>query len=127
MRSNILHIIQRVFLFVLAIQILNLSTNVIDFQRFPSTNLYEFNDLNTIVEYVAEIVLDYKNAFPESDQQPYSSKAQFEKHVNFKLFFPDALVLLQKIEDPVIRHNAWTIEAYNSSFYKEINPPPPKG
>ncbi len=126
MRSSILHIIQRVFIFLLAIQILNLSTNAIDFQPFPSTNLNEFNDLNTIVEYVAEIVLDYKNAFPESEQEPSSSKAQFEKHVNFKLFFPDALVLLQKIEDPVIRHNASPVEAYNSSFYKEINPPPPK-
>jgi hypothetical protein len=111
----------------MAIQILNLSTDAIDFQPFHTTNLSEFNDLNSIVEYLTEVVLNYKNAFPESaDQQSTSSKAQFEKHGNIKLFIPDVLTLLQKREEPQIDHVAPAIDPYRYLFFKEINPPPPK-
>lgn len=126
MVKKLLHIAQRTLLLLMALQILNLSTNAIDFQPFHTTNLYEFNDLNTIIEYVTEIVLDHKNAFPESEQQTTSSKAQFEKHSNIKLFIPDGFAFLQKEEDPLIDHTASIINPYRYLFFKEINPPPPK-
>ncbi len=119
------HITRNVFLFLLALQILNLSTNSIDFQPFHTSNLYEFNDLNTIVEYVTEIVLKHENAFPESGQQA-TPKPQVEKHVSFKLFVPDAITILQEKDEPVIRHITPISDSYRYLFFKEINPPPPK-
>lgn len=108
----------------MAIQILNLSTDAIDFQPFHTTNLYEFNDLNTIAEYFAEIVLKHENAFPEYQKGSSSSKSQLEKHINIKLYFPYTYVLLNKKIEPINSHSPAISDTYSYLFYRDINPPP---
>ena len=71
---------------LLALQIFNLSVSVIDFQPiYASASLYEeFNDLDTVIEYISEILLDYKNSFPEPEKPASNTQASFEKHVSLK-------------------------------------------
>lgn len=125
MLAKLTHISRNALLLLLALQVLNLSTNAIEFQPFHTSNLYEFNDLNSIAEYVTEVVLKHYNAFPEFGQQP-SSKSQVEKHISFKLSVPSPFTLLVKKEQASIQYSDTIKDTYRYLFFKEINPPPPK-
>ena len=110
----------------MAFQILNLSTDAINFQPFQTSNLTEFNDLNTITEYVAEVVLGHKNFFPESAKQDHHKQNQAQKHITVKLYNPlSAYIPLQSAE----YRDQFQIPADDNNlcfFSRDINPPPPK-
>lgn len=127
MRSKLTHIIQRAFLLILALQVLNLSTNAIDFQPMQTAylGLYEFNDLNTITEYFAEEVLGKKDAFPEPVHKEQKA-SQLQKHVSVKLLNTTA-------DFTIVRHDNLSSPitlCYSEDnirlFATEIVPPPPK-
>ncbi len=127
MIAKLAHISKNALLVLLALQVLNLSTNTIDFQPFHTSNLYEFNDLNSITEYVAEIVLNHDNAFPEFGLQSSAPKSQAEKHVSLKLsVVPKPFTVLQKKEEVPVRYSDAINDTYRYLFFEEINPPPPK-
>ena len=113
---------------LLALQIFNLSVSVIDFQPiYASASLYEeFNDLDTVIEYISEILLDYKNSFPEPEKPASNTQASLEKHVSFKLGIPNAFAVQPEKEESVITHANHVADVYGYLFFKEINPPPPK-
>lgn len=125
MKTAILHIIQKAIILLLALQILNLSTNSIDFQPIRTSNLSEFNDLNMITEFVAEILLGHTNAFPEFAKKE-EKQTQLQKHITIKLISStDALV--QVTHAPFMRLFCFSQNEKNRfQFFKEINPPPPK-
>ena len=113
---------------LLALQIFNLSVSVIDFQPiYASASLYEeFNDLDTVIEYISEILLDYKNSFPEPEKPASNTQASFEKHVSFKLGIPNAFAVQPEKEESVITHANHVADVYGYLFFKEINTPTPK-
>ena len=83
-----------------------------------------FNYIDTFVEYVAEVILKYDNAIPESKDR---QQKELQQHKQFVLvsekteclsgcFYPVILT-------PLPRSYA---DRYAYQFIKEINPPPPK-
>lgn len=125
MTKHILHIAQRFIILIMAIQVLNLSTNSIDFQPIRTSNLTEFNDLNTVTEYFAEVVLGHKNAFPESKVKRQRQSAT-QKNLGIKLYNPSSAVC---INARPVSLPGFCIPADDNdthSMSREINPPPPK-
>ncbi|MBY0479807.1 MAG: hypothetical protein K2Q21_00525 [Chitinophagaceae bacterium] len=125
MKTIVLHIVSRSFILLLALQILNLSVNSIDFKPFETTNLTEFNDINTITEYVSEIVLGHTNAFPEFAKKT-QKQSQLQKHLTIKMLNKDAFFEPIAFATAPLQFCAAIKETYLFDFYHEINPPPPK-
>ncbi len=109
----------------MAIQVLNLSTDAIDFHPMQSVDITEFNDLNTVTEYFAEVVLGHKNAFPESKEKKEKS-ASLQKNISVKLYDPSpALCVTLR---PIVNTDFCIPANDNNTHWlsREINPPPPK-
>jgi len=117
-------------LLVIAVQILNLSVYGGDYD--PNTSVAhqnkigEFNQIDSLVEYVAEIVLDHKDAFPEDgNHNPHSRSSHQFKHTVIKM-----VDFSRKAEMPFYCTMANIPEAstndYKKIILREINPPPPK-
>lgn len=125
MKSKLLHITSRAILLFLAIQIINLSINSIDFKPFETNNLTEFNDINTIAEYVSEIVLGHINSFPEFSTKP-QKHSQLQKHFNLKIINDQNHIAI--VLPSFIKKDFGTSlkEKYLYEYFQEINPPPPK-
>jgi hypothetical protein len=110
---------------LMACQILNLSTDAIEFQPISTTNISEFNDLNTLTEYFSEIVLGHKNAFPESVNKK-QHQSQLQKNMGIKLF--------HTISEEQVLPKAFLADLFSfpanenntMNYVQEINPPPPK-
>lgn len=126
MKKSILHITNRLFLLLIAFQLLNLSIDGINFQPIQTTNLTEFNDLNSLTEYVGEIVLGHKNLFPEMANPDHHKQNQAQKHIAIKLYNPSSDdICLQT----TARNGNFQIPTDdNDTFFlsRDINPPPPK-
>jgi len=84
MNNKIKYIASRALVLLLAVQILNLSMNSIDFKPIETTNLTEFNDINTIAEFVSEIMLGKVNSFPEFATKT-QKQSQLQKHISIKI------------------------------------------
>lgn len=120
----------RFILFVLALQILNLSVYGSEYtQQFVDASGHSAtaqNQIDCLAEYVAEVVLDHRNAMPEhkgnhtkNNQKIIKTQIQLFAQNNFeapacKIFYP-----------VVVKYSHYNNQ-YNYLFCKEINPPPPK-
>ncbi len=115
----------RLISFVIAVQILNMSIDAPGAQR-PAGKVTEdnFNYIDTYVEYIAEVILKYDNAIPESKDR---QQKEWQQHKQFEVVF-------QKISFPVItsfqpltgKNFLRFSDRYTYQFINEINPPPPK-
>lgn len=127
MVSCIKHITLKCFIVLIALQILNLGIDAIDFQPLnASSTIGDFNYINSMTEYVTEIVLGHTDAFPEYQKESPSSKSQILKHLSLKLY---ELKFYTAIVKEFKGNSSYTFplnEKYNYLFFKEINPPPPK-
>ncbi len=115
----------RFFAFLLALQILNMSIDSPNAQMPANTrSADDFNYIDTYVEFVAEVILKYDNAIPETKNR---QQKELQMQKQFELVF-------QKIEPIVISFYSTKIknrflnytDKYAFQFIKEINPPPPK-
>lgn len=114
--------------FVVALQMLNLSIFTHDFQPLHIKQkpvIGEFNEINSVVEYFAEIVLEHNNAFPEFKKEG-NKDLQPSKHIAIKLIIAKDLPSLKQETASVNNYSIRKKDHYNFLFYKEINPPPPK-
>jgi hypothetical protein len=123
--SKILHIASRALVLILAIQFLNLSVNSIDFKPIETINLTEFNDINTIAEFVSEIMLGKVNAFPECSNKT-QKQSQLQKHISIKIINDQKIIepeflMIAKVQFCTALKNKYLYE-----YFQEINPPPPK-
>ena len=125
MRKKIIHIIRNSFLLLLALQVLNLSIDSIDFKPVHSSNIEEFNDLNTFSEYFAEVVLGHTNAFPEAVKKE-QKQSQLQKHLTIKLINPSVMGDLGNAYTDIISNRFPADENHWLFYAPEINPPPPK-
>lgn len=118
--------ITRVIVFLLALQVLNLSINAPDFKQLssPVSEQAPTNITETAVEYVVEVIMGIKNAIPEQVQ--HHKDLHFHKQVSFKtectpLFYESSSLQVKSGKTAIPLQ-----ETYNYLFLQEINPPPPK-
>ena len=94
--------------------------------QMPSNipNADDFNYIDTYVEFVAEVILKYDNAIPETknrQQKEWQMQKQFE--LVFQKIEPITLSFCpKKVKTLFINYS----DKYAFQFIKEINPPPPK-
>jgi len=119
---------RQLLVFFMALQILNMSLDSMQFTAISRPNeVGTFNELNTVIEYVAEIVLGHTNAFPEYNNSKSSSKDYpVQKQIDLKIFAFETYSILQQKANPSSDFFVPLTEKYTSAFCKEINPPPPK-
>ena len=125
MTKAIKNIILKSFLVLMAALVLNQSIDEIEFQPLlMSSNIEYFNDLNSAVEYIAEIVLGHKDMFPEFQKNGQHKQSSTCKHVNPKAFnLIEALVVPEKyIENFKFAYPL--DEKYTFLFSREIIQPP---
>ncbi|MCW3110883.1 MAG: hypothetical protein JWQ09_5389 [Segetibacter sp.] len=126
MKKLHLHI-ARFITFLVALQILNMGLFVQDFQSLTSSSssISDHNIINSVVEYVSEVVLNKLNAIPENNNK---SNKDLQAHKHF-------VVKIIELKNPYLIVPQFTVEAetkfpvienYYHQFCKEINPPPPK-
>ena len=108
------------------LQILNLSIYAHEFvQSRAQHSIGNLNEINSVVEYIAEIVLDNTNALPEFQKAGHKD-LQFHKHLSTKLL---AIIERQELKILVTPAHIFSYplnDDYSFLFCKEINPPPPK-
>jgi len=125
MKAFRLHI-ARIITLIVALQIINLGLFAQDFQPLADSSISpELNIINSADEYVAEVILHYKDAIPENNKHPQKD-IQVHKHIQYKLITipkPQTLSATQL----VFHYKPTAIaESYNYFFSKDIIPPPPK-
>jgi hypothetical protein len=121
------HIATKLFVALIALQIINLSIDSVEFQPIQNEITFgDFNYINSLTEYVSEIILGHTNAFPEFQKESSSSKSQLVKHLSLKLFSSEFSIAVARTYDNAIQYIVPLKEKYSFLFYKEINPPPPK-
>ncbi len=111
---------------LVALQILNAGFFVQDFQELtPASSLNDYNEINSIVEFVSEVVLEQVNSIPEVNNNS-NKDLQSQKHFNYKI----VEVKEPKIIVPVlVAHKTHTNKfapPFYLSFCKDIISPPPK-
>ena len=115
----------RLIAFVIALQILNMSIDSPSAQMpANAANADDFNYIDTYVEYIAEIILKYDNAIPESkDRQQKELQMQKQFELVFQKIEPITISFFEKI---IKKRFINFSDKYAYQFIKEINPPPPK-
>lgn len=110
---------------IVALQVLNVSIYAQDVDAFCQKNVVMYdNEINTIAEYIGEVILKHTNAFPEYPNDGHKD-LQFSKHIDINLFS-----FQHSASQPLTSHKTKYIFPnkidYDFLFFKEINPPPPK-
>lgn len=121
--------IAKLLAFVVALQILNLSIYTQDFRPLAqhNTTVGDFNEINSVVEYVAEVVLGNQNALPEYQHNNNNHKdLQLHKHLSIKIIDLKQYVPFRVIEQTSHVFGTQFKQDYQYLYYGEINPPPPK-
>ena len=118
--------IARTINFIVALQILNLSFFAQDFRplRQSQTSLNDYNIINTVVEYVAETVLQHHNAIAENNKE--HKDLQAHKHVNIQMIIGEKRVVFGIADIAFSQSRLLFRENYYYQYFNEINPPPPK-
>ena len=111
---------------IVALQILNISIYAQDINMQQQKGFITYiNDINSIAEYVGEVILKHPDAFPEYPKDGHK-ELQFSKHFDLT---PSSI---QKLKVQTNNTNAFSKyvfphkEDYSFLFFREINPPPPK-
>jgi hypothetical protein len=119
--------IARFITFLVALQILNMGLFVQDFQSLASSPvaIADHNIINSVVEYISEVVLNKVNSIPENNSKS-NRDLQAHKHFIVKIIElkKPYILLPQFIAQAEIKFPR--TESYYYQFCKEINPPPPK-
>ena len=127
MQLTLKQIALKIFIALMALQIINLSIDAVEFQPLEAAiTIGDFNYLNSMTEYVSEVIMGIKDAFPEFQNQSSSSKSQIVKHLSIKLFENNSIIQAPAIYRQNISYSVPLNESYTYLFLKEINPPPPK-
>lgn len=114
----------KVIVFVVALQILNMSIDIPVAQK-DDTGAQDYNYIDTYIEYVTEVVLKHENAIPETKHRQHR---HFQLHKNLQIICQpvqsDVSALLSG--EPGIRIYQVYLNPFSCQFVKEIHPPPPK-
>jgi hypothetical protein len=120
MQSTLKHI-KHAILFIIAMQILNIGLFAQDFTYHQSP---QENIINSVTEYIAEIVCNKKDAFPEQDTSPQKHQTHLGKHIVFKIYASNAITTLAM---PVCKKQFIALKNEKEvTLIKDIIPHPPK-
>jgi hypothetical protein len=118
--------ISKFFFYIVAMQIFNLSIYA-QFNPVQSGHtMGEFNSIDSVAEYVAEVILHHTNAFPEFEKNGQHKDQHLHKNFSFQLFNDLNRSLTSQTHVQIIKSTNSLNENYDYLFFKEINPPPPK-
>lgn len=127
MKYALKNIALKCFLLLMAFQILNQSIDSIDFQPiYASNNIGNFNDINSVTEYISEIIIGKINAFPEFQKVPTSKSSHSFKHISLKIFEARVFTFEPQEYQDIVSFAYPLDETYSFLFSKDITPPPPK-
>lgn len=120
--------ITKFMLLILALQVLNLSVYGRDCVDVSKNNaIGEYNQMDSLAEYVTEILLDYKNVFPENGGHNRRSSMPHQlKHVTIKMVSIKKRLFEQPCPIATTAATTTFTEDYKYLFSSEITPPPPK-
>lgn len=115
--------VTKLITYIIALQILNMSICV-PYPQAPYSTADNFNYIDTYIEYIAEVVLKYENAIPESKHRQHK---ELQQHHHLVIILknteqPAVIGYYQKQTKQRVSYN----DRYPYQFIKEINPPPPK-
>ena len=121
------NIAAKLFIAFMAVQVINLSIDAVDFEPlYASNDVGDFNYMNSMTEYVVEILLNHKDAFPEYQKSTSSSKAQMLKHFPVKIIPVHKFILVKNCNNNQSNYIRPVNENQTNFYVREINPPPPK-
>lgn len=84
-----------------------------------------FNYIDTFVEYIAEVVLKYDNAIPESKDR---QQKELQLHKQFQIVIQNVYTPTVIMWTEITSHSRKNfLDQYAYQYIQEINPPPPKG
>jgi hypothetical protein len=110
---------------LVALQVLNLGLYAQDFETAPATLDNHANIINSVAEYVAEVVMQKKNAFPEkketSNQGGHEAVYKFQP---FKILFSNPPEQQQIIVSTVTSYNIFSLVPYTNRPTDIVSPPP---
>ncbi|MEP6616069.1 MAG: hypothetical protein ABJA57_05790 [Ginsengibacter sp.] len=117
------NIINKLFLFVTALQVLNISIDAPGAQLSTQADHHEkFNYIDSYVEFVAEIVLKYENAIPESHNR---QQKELQQHKQLQVICENAETQGSKtFSPPPCNFFIAYSNKYAYRFIKEIKSPP---
>ena len=125
--SSKYYFLTKMFIALMSLLIINVSIDAFEFQPINTEIAIEdFNYMNSFAEYVTEILLEHKDAFPEYQKESPSSKSQFAKHFAAKIIRKERFVCQFVFQPNQTSYLIPLSEHYLSSYMQEINPPPPK-
>ena len=109
--------------FITALQILNMSIDAPGAQMANYTGSHKkFNYIDSYIEFIAEIILKYNNAVPESNNR---QQKELSHHKQFVVICESAdLAILPSFDRIEKEINFAYSDKYFFQFYKEISPPP---
>ncbi len=118
--------ISKFFLSVAALQIFNLSIYA-QFDSVQSSHtMGDFNSIDSVAEYIAEVILHHTDAFPEFEKHGAHKDQHQHKNFSIQLFSDIQKTLASENYVPLKSSLNLVNENYDYLFFKEINPPPPK-
>ena len=122
---------------ILAIQMLNISVYSRSYEYYAKDEnghtIIEENQIDSFIEYVTEVVLDFRDAFPEDIKSlnlghggNYKTPHTVMKNVMVQLAVPVHYIAWgQNVSSPSTPKFS-TYKDYSYQYSREINPPPPK-
>jgi len=114
---------------LVALQVLNLGLYAQDFETIPTINGKQTNIINSVTEYVAEVMMKKKNAFPErkesSNQNSQNSHELLFKFQPFKISLNNTQEQQYIATQAASNYNIFFLAPY-TNCYKDIVSPPPK-
>jgi hypothetical protein len=115
--------LRKLIVFAVALQILNMSIDIPTSPRDSSAKNYNFVD--TYVEYIAEVMLKYENAIPETGHRQHK---QVQMHKHLQIICQPVKTVQQDAVPTALRTKIYGdySNRFAYQFIKEINPPPPK-
>lgn len=113
---------------LVALQVLNLGLYAQDFETVPTFNGKQTNIINSVTEYVAEVVMQKKNAFPEkaesSNQSNQDGHEILLKFQPFKIFFSNFQEQQYVKISTAICYNIFSLPHYTNCYADILSPPP---
>lgn len=119
-RKNILI---RLLLFVTAFQVLNVSIDAPGAQMSNYTGSNDrFNYIDSYIEFVAEIILKYENAIPETHNR---QQKELQQHKLFQVICQTIEPIdIESVYRPSLNNYIAYSDQYIYQYFKEIKPPP---
>ncbi len=109
---------------MIALQILNMSIDITAAQSNTASS-GDYNYIDTYIEYIAEIILKYENAIPESKHR---GQKELQSHKQLQVICQSLSVssYASLPGESLLKVYPGYINKYACEFIKEVNLPPPK-